>query len=233
VILVFSSQTGELRAILQDEGFLTDARTAAAGAVAAKLLAPSNVERIGIIGAGTQGRLQLAYLAEVIPTRQAIVWSRSRHRARAYRVEGFEVEVADSVRELAEKCRLIVTATCSHEWVIGMADVVAGTHITAVGADRGGKQELQPELFARARVRAVDSRSQCALFGDSSWALRKGFVQPGDLVELGELITGTKPGRQNDSDISIADLTGVAVEDIQIAKLALRSLTGAQNKDSA
>lgn len=227
VILVFSSQTGHLRAILQDEGFLTEIRTAAAGAVAAKLLAPSKVERIGIIGAGTQGKLQLEYLKEVVSTRKAVVWSRSRERARAYRVEGFEVQVADSVRELAGACRLIVTTTCSPQWLLGAADVHFGTHITAVGADSATKQELEPELFARAEVRAVDSRKQCAQFGDAAHAVRSGLIQPDDLVELGELIDGKKVGRQNDSQVTIADLTGVAIQDIQIAKLALSSVADA------
>jgi len=224
VMLVFSSQTGELLAILQDEGFLTDIRTAAAGAVAAKLLAPRDVEGIGIIGAGTQGRLQLEYLKEVLPARKAMVWTRSRERAEAFRVDGFEIQVADSCSGLAGRCRLIVTTTASRQWLLGPSDVHRGTHITAVGADGGGKQELHPELFSRAAVRAVDSRKQCAQFGDSSYALQEGRIQIEDLVELGELIDGKKPARENDEQITIADLTGVAIQDIQVAKLALRRL---------
>jgi ornithine cyclodeaminase len=223
-ILVFSTRTGELLTIFQDEGLLTDARTAAAGAVAAKHLAPSRVERIGILGAGTQGKLQLEYLKEVFPTRRVMVWSRSRERAESYRVEGFEIESADSPAAVAKQCRLIVTTTCSRQWLLGASDIQIGTHITAVGADGGGKQELEPELFRAASVRAVDSRVQCMAFGDSSYALRERLIAEKDLVELGEIIDGKRAGRENDSQITIADLTGVAIQDIQIAKLALASL---------
>ena len=224
VILVFSSRTGELVTILHDEGFLTDIRTAAAGAVTAKHLAPSVVDTIGIIGAGTQGKLQLAYLKEILLTRRAMIWSRSRERAELYRVDGFEIEVADNPTVLAKQCRLIVTTTCSRHWLLEASDIQPGTHITAVGADGGGKQELEPELFRAAAVRAVDSRAQCAAFGDSSYAIRERLIAEKDLVELGEIIDGKRAGRENNSQITIADLTGVAVQDMQIAKLALASL---------
>lgn len=230
VILVFSARTGELLTILQDEGFLTDIRTAAAGAVAAKLLAPKEVECIGIIGAGIQARLQLEYLKEIIPTRKAMVWARSKKQAEAYSVSGFEVCVAASISELAARCRLIVTTTPSHQWLLGAAEVQPGTHITAVGADGGGKQELEAELFTRAAIRAVDSRKQCAVFGDSSFALKKGLIQLNDLSEIGEIAQNPALQRQNQSQITIADLTGVAIQDIQISKLALKLLDDGENK---
>ena len=226
VILVFSSQTGDLLTILQDEGFLTDIRTAAAGAVAAKYLAPRTVDRIGIIGAGIQANLQLSYLKEVLPTRQAMVWARNRQRAEAFRVASFEIKVASSVEELARQCPVIVTTTPATHWLLGAKHLHPGMHITAVGADGGGKQEIEPELFAKADVIAVDSRSQCAQFGDSSWASKKGLISMEKLVELGEIIDKKRPGRTNDMQITVADLTGVAIQDIQIAKLTLDTLRG-------
>jgi len=93
---------------------------------------------------------------------------------------------------LAERCRLIVTTTSSRRWLLGASEVYPGTHVTAVGADGGGKQEIDPELFAKAAVRAVDSKKQCAQFGDSAYALRGGLIQLQDLVELGELIDRQK-----------------------------------------
>ena len=224
VVLVFSSQTGELLTIFQDEGCLTDMRTAAAGAVAAKYLAPKDLGCIGVIGAGMQARLQLDYLREVTRCRQVKLWARASDRARALRVPGFEIEVVASPAEVAASARLIVTTTASRTWLLGAADVQPGTHITAVGADGGGKQELQPELVSRAQVRAVDSLSQCSKYGDCAFALEKGLIQLSDLVELGRLIQEPGLGRRSELDVSIADLTGVAVQDIAIAELALQGL---------
>jgi ornithine cyclodeaminase len=226
VILVFSTRTGELLTILDDEGFLTDARTAAAGAVAARLLAPRDVSCIGILGTGIQGKLQLEYLRYVLPARRAMVWARSPANAQSYKVDGFEIEVASSIPSLASHCNLVVTTTPSHQWLLGAADVRPGTHITAVGSDGGGKQELDPHLFVKAQVRAVDSRRQCMQYGDASFAIRQGLIAPEDLVELGEVAQDPARGRRSDADITIADLTGVAIQDIQAAKVVVSALRG-------
>ena len=222
VVLVFSSETGELLTIFQDEGFLTDMRTAAAGAVAAKYLAPPRIDCIGIIGAGLQARLQLDYLREVTECRRVRLWARSDARARAVRVAGFDIEVVDSAAKAADGAQLIVTTTASRHWLLGAADINPGTHITALGADGGGKQELEPLLIARAQIRAVDSLSQCAEYGDSSYALKENLIAREDLTELGRAIQDPSLRRRSAQDISIADLTGVAVQDMAIAELALR-----------
>jgi ornithine cyclodeaminase len=224
VVLVFSSRTGELQTILQDEGYLTDIRTAAAGAVAAKYLAPSRIECIGIIGAGTQAKLQLGLLKEVTPCRRVLLWARSPERARAFQVNGFDIEIASTMDELAAKARLIVTTTSSRRWLLSAGDVQPGTHITAVGADGGGKQELEPALFARSAICAVDSRGQCSQYGDASFAIAEGLIRPENLVELGDAIQNESLRRRIAPDITIADLTGVAVQDIAIAELALARL---------
>jgi ornithine cyclodeaminase len=228
IVLLFSCRTGALVAILQDEGFLTDSRTAAAGAVAASLLAPENVECIGIIGTGIQAHMQLDYLRYVLPTREAMVYSRSLDRARAFQVEGFESTPTSSIDQLCERCRLIVTTTPSHAWILGSKNIRPGTHITAVGADGGGKQELEPILFARSSICAVDSRAQCSQFGDSSYAIREGLIEESALVELGTLADAVARVRRNDVDITIADLTGVAVQDVQAAKLAMEKIANAK-----
>src|ERR1700735_554922 len=131
LVLVFSSRTGELLAILQDEGCLTDLRTAAAGAVAAKYLAPSKVECLGIIGAGPPARLQLRYLKEVTLCRQVLLWARSAERAAAFQVEGFQIETAPTPAHVAARSQLIVTTTPARHWLLGAGDVRPGTHITA------------------------------------------------------------------------------------------------------
>ena len=224
VVLVFSSATGELLTIFQDEGYLTDMRTAAAGAVAAKYLAPASIDCIGIIGAGLQAKLQLEYLREVTACRRVKLWARTIDRARALTVPGFDIEVVASPAAVAASARLIVTTTASRHWLLGAADIRPGTHITAVGADGGGKQELEPKLLALARVRAVDSLSQCSKYGDSAFALEQGLIEMSDLVELGRVIQDPALRRLSEQDITIADLTGVAVQDMAIAELALQGL---------
>lgn len=224
LMLVFSARTGFPEAVLLDEGYLTDLRTAAAGAVAAKYLAPATVDAIGIVGAGIQARMQLELLRHVTPCRNAVVWARDRAKAEAFTVEGFRIEVADSVAQLARRCNLIVTTTPSREPLLHAAMVQPGTHITAVGADAPGKCELEPALFARAQVLAVDARSQCFEYGDAAAALNQGKVDRGRFVELGEIVAEPSRGRLYQDQVTIADLTGLAIQDIQIAKLACEAL---------
>jgi ornithine cyclodeaminase len=224
VVLLFSKHTGELLTIFQDEGYLTDCRTAAAGAVAAKYLAPTEIDCIAIIGAGLQARLQLDYLRHVTSCRRVKVWARSIDRARALAVAGFDIEISRSPAEAVAGVQLIVTTTASHGWLIGADDVPRGVHVTALGADGGGKQELDPRLFARAAVRAVDSVAQCSQFGDSAYAIAQGLIKADDLIELGRVIEHAELRRRSQDDITIADLTGVAVQDIAIAELALLGL---------
>jgi ornithine cyclodeaminase len=232
VVMLFSKHTGELLTIFQDEGYLTDCRTAAAGAVAAKYLAPATIDRIAIIGAGLQARMQLDYLRHVTSCRRVSVWARSLERARLLDVPGFDIDVCPSARDAVAGAQLIVTTTASRAWLIGAEDVPPGAHITAVGADGGGKQELDPRLFARAAVRAVDSVAQCAQFGDSSHAIAEGLIKADELIEIGRLIENAGLRRQTQNELTIADLTGVAVQDIAIAELALQGLqSGGRHND--
>ncbi len=228
VILVFSQKTGRPEAILLDEGWLTDTRTAVAGAIAAKYLAPHKAVRIGIIGTGTQARRQLEWLARVIDSRDVAVWGRSEGRVEQYRRDmqaaGFSVHAAADVAHLCNECDLVVSATAARQPLIFAEMVRPGMHITALGADGGGKQELEAEVFTKADVCVVDSLAQCSAFGDASYALRKGVIAESRLVELGRVIRNPDFGRQDDAQITIADLTGVAVQDIQIAKLILEAI---------
>jgi ornithine cyclodeaminase len=228
LMLLFSKRTGRPEAILLDQGYLTDMRTAAAGAVAARYLGPRRITRIGIIGTGTQARMQLDLLRQVTACRTAMVWGRDRAHAERYCREvagcGFSVEVVGHIDELAAGCNLIITTTPSRAPLLEAGYVRAGTHITAVGADGGGKQELHPEVFLKADICVVDSLNQCREYGDSSYALKAGFITETQLIELGRVVKNPRLGRTDDSQITIADLTGVAVQDIQIAKMVLASL---------
>jgi ornithine cyclodeaminase len=237
LILLFNQKNGSPEALLLDDGYLTDLRTALAGAIAAKHLAPREVSRIGIVGTGVQARLQLELLRSVTPCRDVIVWGRSRTKAELYKENmvrrGFSINVASQIEDIGSNCNLIITTTSSRTPLLYADQIRPGTHITAVGADGGGKQELDAELFKKSDICAVDSLKQCREYGDSSYALKNGFISEEQLIELGMLIKHSKLSRSNDDQITVADLTGVAVQDIEIAKLAFSALHGAALDEKA
>jgi ornithine cyclodeaminase/alanine dehydrogenase-like protein (mu-crystallin family) len=227
LMLVHSAKTGVLEAILLDEGHLTNVRTAIGGLIAAKYLAPKDITGIGIVGAGVQGYLQLSLLPRITDCRKVTVWNRNRERAEALadkaRAEGFDVAIADSTEQLARESNLIVTTTPATAALINADWVQPGTHITAVGADTPGKQELDAALVAKADVLVVDSVSQCADHGEVQTAIRDGLIDESRLLELGTVIADPQRVQRQPKTISIADLTGVAVQDIQIATAVLLS----------
>jgi len=162
--------------------------------------------------------LMLVFNARTGAPEALIVWARDRTKARAVAVDGFTIDIADTVDDLAARCNLIVTTTAARSALIRTEMIRPGTHVTAVGADAPGKQELDAALFARAHVLAVDSRSQCIDHGDSAHAVNAG-VPKDRFVELGEIIASPNLGRTREDQITIADLTGLAIQDIEAAKL--------------
>ena len=222
MMLVFDGKTGVPLAVLCDEGLLTDIRTAIAGAVCAKYLAPSKIKRIGIVGTGVQARLQLQYLKSVTDCDEVIVWGRSLEKAEAVAkdplLSDFDIQATTDMNELAGTCNLIVTTTASREALLMAGQVRPGTHITAMGADAAGKQELDAELFSKADIVVADSIDQCVDHGDIHHAVKSGHLREDRIISLGDVIKGKQLRRTSDQQITIADLTGVAIQDIQIAK---------------
>lgn len=222
LMLMFSQATGELVAVLLDEGSLTDIRTAVAGAIAAKCLAPSEVSRIGIVGSGIQARLQLEYLAPVTDCRQVLVWGRNQSRLDDYAgdmtAHGFEVATTLDAQEVMATCNLIVTTTPAEKAILRAPNLRRGVHFTAIGSDTSTKQELATAILGRADLVVADSISQCLERGEIHQALKTKKLNRTDIVELGSIIAGDAAGRTTDKQITVADLTGVAVQDIQIAK---------------
>lgn len=221
LMLLFDKNTGKPLCLLQDEGLLTDLRTAAAGAVAAKYLAPKKVTCIGIVGTGAQAFHQLQFLPLVTPCKNVMVWGRDLSKAEKFQqnplLKNFKIHIASSLEDLAQACNLIVTTTSAKAPLILSQHVKKGTHITAVGADDKGKQELDPNIFSFADRIVVDSKSQCKLFGDTSYALHEKIIQEEQMIELGEVIIHPHLRRTDEDQITIADLTGVAIQDLQIA----------------
>jgi ornithine cyclodeaminase len=230
LMLLFRQETGEGVSILLDEGYLTDVRTAAAGAIAARYLAPSKVHRIGIAGTGTQARLQLSYLKNVVDCRDVLVWGRSLQKLDGYKSvmdkEGFSVETTLEASEILKQCNLVVTTTPSKTPLLSHKDLIQGTHITAVGSDTPDKHELDANILGSADIVVADSIEQCLARGEIHQAITAGELEKEKLIELGQVISGISGGRTSDGQTTITDLTGVAVQDIGIATAIYKAIMG-------
>lgn len=231
MVTALSATDGAVRAVFLDNGYLTDLRTAAAGAVAARHLAPAEVTTAGVIGTGLQARLQIRAARLVRPFGRVLVWGRDPHKAALCAADlardlGVEVEVCTSVREVLRRSQLVVTTTPSFAPLIEADWLHPELHITAMGSDAPDKGELAPACLVRADLYVADSAAQVALRGELRSALASGDWTGGPPVELGQVVTRAHPGRRDPRDITIADLTGTGAQDTAIAAHALAVLAG-------
>ncbi|MCU0648419.1 MAG: hypothetical protein MUF00_10520 [Gemmatimonadaceae bacterium] len=226
LLLILDRRTGVPHALLADDGALTDLRTAVAGAIAAKWLAPSDVDTIGVIGAGIQARLQVEQICRVRPIRRVVIWNRTPAHAdqlaQHFSDLGLDARRCASARDVAGEARLIVTTTSARAPVLHDADVQPGTHITAIGADTAEKCELDPQLFARAQRVVTDSIAHSTQRGELRHAIAAGTLDAARIVELGTVLSAP-PVARGAGDVTIAALTGLAVQDIAIASAVLAS----------
>ena len=226
LMILFSAKTGLVDALLLDNGYLTDIRTAAAGAVAARHLAPARVETAGVLGTGVQARLQIVAAHLVRPFSKVLVWGRNADNAAACARDiaanlSIEVVAVADPAEVVRKSQLVITTTPAREPVLKADWLHPGLHITAMGADQGGKNEIDPAAILAADLFACDRVSQSETVGELQTARKAGF--PADRVppELGEIIAKSKPGRSSDAQVTICDLTGTGAQDTAIATYAL------------
>ena len=223
MMAVLSAKTGVPVCILDDKGWLTNVRTAAAGALAAQAGAPSSVTTVGIIGTGEQAELQAKWTCNLLGIRSVTVCGRTASHVKDYvdrmQLDGYSVTVAPDIPALMNSCNLVITTTPSKAALILADDVKPGTHIVAMGTDNPGKQELDAGLFPRAAVIMVDDHAQCVHHGDLGHAVRGGLVPENADIALGAVLAGEKPGRMSEDDITIVDLTGIAAEDMAVAGL--------------
>jgi ornithine cyclodeaminase len=226
LMILFSARTGLVEALLLDNGYLTDIRTAAAGAVAARHLAPERVETLGVLGAGAQARLQAEAAHLVRPFRRALVWARDPAKARACARDiaaalGIEAKAVNDAAVALAESQLVVTTTPAKQPILKPAWLHPGLHVTAMGSDAEEKNEIEPSALARADRFVCDRRSQSARLGELHHAIASGAVAESfPVTELGEVIAGQKPGRTGAAEITICDLTGTGVQDTAIATLA-------------
>lgn len=226
LMVLFSSITGIVESVLLDNGYLTDVRTAVAGAVAAKWLSRENSRIAGILGTGTQARLQLKALCLVRNLERAVVWGRNDLKAEEYAAEcsrelGIDIQVARTIDDLMAQSDIVVTTTPSSTPLISASQLRPGQHITAMGTDADYKTELAADVIPAADLYVCDNLSQCRTQGELRPAIAAGLLD-GTAVfpELGGVIAGHHIGRQSDQDITICDLTGTGVQDTAIATFA-------------
>jgi ornithine cyclodeaminase len=224
LMILFSAETGLIEALLLDNGYLTDVRTAAAGAVAAQHLARENARSAAILGAGVQARLQLEALTLVRPIERARIWARDDAKARAAAAElatslGIVVEAARDVEAACAEADIIVTTTPAESPILRAEWLRPGQHVTAMGSDSEHKNEVHPNALAKVSYFA-DSLLQTRRLGELRHAIRAGIVDAASsFPELGQVIAGLAPGRSGEDAITLCDLTGTGVQDTAIANL--------------
>lgn len=233
LMMVLSTRTGIPEAVLLDNGYLTDVRTGAAGAVAAKYLAREDIETAGVIGSGAQARYQMMALKQVRDYRRLMVWSRTPEHVERYAAQmepalGVEIVQAADAATVVRESELVVTTTPAKEPYLEAGWLHPGLHITAMGSDAEEKQEVYADVLGRVDLLVCDLKSQCFRLGELHHGLEEGVISEDDeVVELGELTSGRRAGRQDDEAITICDLTGVGVQDTVIADLAYRKAVDA------
>lgn len=226
LMTVFSSRTGVLQALLLDNGYLTDVRTAAAGAVAARHLARQDATRACIIGTGMQAAMQLKALTLVRPIASAVIWGRDRDKARALAkrlAQDLKIDVvaAEEMEDAISASDIVVTTTPASNPLVRAGWLRPGQHVTAMGSDQEHKNELDPACIARATLYVPDRLSQTRQLGELRSAIDAGLVEDTAIFpELGEIVAGSARGRTSDKDITICDLTGTGVQDTAIATFA-------------
>ena len=231
LMAVFDATTGFPVALLLDNGFLTDIRTGAAGAIAADALAPRGFTTVGLIGSGLQARYQVRCLRCVRGFSRIVAWSPDRSHVDTYvremRDEGFDATAAATPEAVCRAADVIITATPARQPLVRAEWLRPGHHVTALGSDSPGKQELEAACVARADLLVVDRLTQCASFGELRHALDAGLFRPDRVhAELGEIVAGLKRGRTTAEQITIADLTGVGFQDTAIASKAIQLVIG-------
>ena len=216
-ILLYDAMSCALACVM-DGSLITGLRTGAAGAVSVKALARKNAKIVTSIGTGNQARMQIRAINEVMNIEAIHAWDNSPDTLFKYKTDienefGIPVVMASSKKEAVEQADILITTTRGKGSLVEAAWVKPGTHIVAIGTDAKGKQEFEPEIFRNAKI-VVDSLAQCVEKGETWHPLDKNIITKNDIHgEIGEILLGKKPGRENDEEITIFDSTGMAIQD--------------------
>ena len=226
LMILLDSQTGVIKSVLLDKGYLTDVRTAIAGAIAAKYLSNPESSTVAIIGAGIQARMQLEALTLVRDIKKINVWSRDINKTHAY-IEKVSKNINlnftafDNTNDVVKNADILITTTPSKKPLIDYSSLPKGIHITAMGSDAEEKNELDPNIIKNCEAYVPDSQAQTSILGELNHAIKNNFIKS-DMTfnDLGKIIINPKLGRKNTQDITVADLTGTGVQDTAIARFA-------------
>jgi ornithine cyclodeaminase/alanine dehydrogenase-like protein (mu-crystallin family) len=226
LVVLFCGQTGLPRTIME-ASHLTDLRTGAGTALAARHLARPDSSSLVLFGAGRVARNQLVALAATLPLTRVRVVARSRARAEAFvrwasSVGGNlarDVALATDAEAAVAEADVVVCATTSAQPVLRGAALRPGTFVAAVGANRADAREVDSETIGRASKRVIDSRADCLKHaGDLQIPLREGLLRETDVAEIAEVVSGQRPGRNNSSEITYYKSIGVPIQDIWTAQ---------------
>ncbi len=224
LMILLDSKTGVLKSVLLDKGYLTDVRTAIAGAIAAKHLSNPESSNVGIIGAGIQAKMQLEALLLVRNIKSAYVWSRNSKKTNTF-VENLKgkinikINACESPEETVNSSEILITTTPSKSPIIKSEWLKKGLHITAMGSDAEMKNELDPKIIKECDFYIPDSQSQTSILGELNHAIKAGLISvEKKYKDLGSIIINPNLGRRNSNDVTVADLTGTGVQDTAIAR---------------
>ena len=226
LMILLDSKTGVIKSVLLDKGYLTDVRTAIAGAIASKYLSNSNSSTVAIVGAGIQARMQLEALTLVRDIKNVNVWSRDIKKAHAY-IENvgkninLNFQAFDNINEVVKTADILITTTPSKKPLIDFSALPKGIHITAMGSDAEEKNELNPNIIKNCDAYVPDSQAQTSILGELNHAIKNNLIK-NDMIfnDLGKIILNPELGRKYNDDITVVDLTGTGVQDTAIARYA-------------
>ncbi len=218
--VILDIETGQPVAIINATR-LTDMRTGAAGAIAAKYLSAKKEIVLGVVGTGKQAEAQVTAISRELKIRQIKIWGRNPDHIRKFADRFMEFPCLSASLEKACDCDVLVTTTPSRSPLIRSEWIHSGTHINAIGADGPGKEELDPALLRRAQV-FVDDPAQAIHSGEINVPITNGLYRADEIAgTLGEVVIGKKK-RENSDRITIFDSTGLAIQDLAIAKIAMQ-----------
>jgi ornithine cyclodeaminase len=239
MVLAFDARTGVPAALMFDGGYITDLRTAAAGAVAVRHLARERIGAVGVVGAGAQARLQVQLLGHVRHFETLRIWGR-RHgaaeqcladlRAAGALPRGVRAETVQTAEAAVRDADLVYTVTPSRAPIVRAEWLGDGSLVVAVGSDGADKQELDVAVLARADRVVADSLAQCRRIGEIHHAIAAGVLDAAAVTELGQVVSGAAPGRRSDAERIVCDLTGVGVQDVAAAAVVLERARAARDR---